>query len=234
MKKPKELTPVGFWRDSSESTDSTDTLPFPKLSNNQNYTVTVQKLFLQRLALAEQRAEDRGGMRHYKGPSKCRICGSLNGSSEFTYHHYTWPSGYSHYIRDHGVAPNKMLYTMLVKYTHKQIPVNDLEMRFIDGTPKGRSRSATVPPSEPQLIKGKTDILSRKNIKLANKLEDIATELRVLLMSATALVVDCPSATRKRAEAYWLPQIRVAVGSEGDGVTSSTSMLDTIAELRKE
>jgi len=41
----------------------------------------------------------------YKGSSTCRICGITNGSEERTDGVYYWPTGYSHYIRDHAVRP---------------------------------------------------------------------------------------------------------------------------------
>lgn len=40
-----------------------------------------------------------------RGSSRCRICGDRNGSYEQTDGTYVWPSGFSHYIRHHGVRP---------------------------------------------------------------------------------------------------------------------------------
>lgn len=37
------------------------------------------------------------------GPSKCRLCGQLNGAAEFTDGVYLWPEGLAHYVRDHAV-----------------------------------------------------------------------------------------------------------------------------------
>ncbi len=45
--------------------------------------------------------------RRFKGSSKCRVCGQRNGSVEFTYKGWTWPSGFKHYIEDHWVRPSK-------------------------------------------------------------------------------------------------------------------------------
>ena len=42
----------------------------------------------------------------YKGSSTCRICNKLNGSEDYTRDGITYPSGYVHYIRDHGVVPD--------------------------------------------------------------------------------------------------------------------------------
>lgn len=47
----------------------------------------------------------RGGTlaRAYLGPSTCRICGSLNGSTELSDGWYLWPEGLAHYIEEHLV-----------------------------------------------------------------------------------------------------------------------------------
>lgn len=46
--------------------------------------------------------EDRNS---YRGWSDCRICGKPNGSSDKTNGKLVWPSGFSHYIRQHSVRP---------------------------------------------------------------------------------------------------------------------------------
>lgn len=47
----------------------------------------------------------------YCGESTCRICGKDNGDSEYILksnnEEWTFPSGYLHYIIDHGVEPSK-------------------------------------------------------------------------------------------------------------------------------
>lgn len=42
---------------------------------------------------------------HYRGISICRLCGSINGSTEYMLDDYIWPSGLLHYIKDHNVKP---------------------------------------------------------------------------------------------------------------------------------
>jgi hypothetical protein len=42
----------------------------------------------------------------YRGFSQCRICGKSNGSREFDYGGYVWPSGFRHYIEAHNVKPS--------------------------------------------------------------------------------------------------------------------------------
>jgi len=59
----------------------------------------------------------------YRGFSCCRICGRINGSEEFTFKGFTWPSGYKHYIEDHNVYPDPDWLAMVIKhYTTKQPP----------------------------------------------------------------------------------------------------------------
>jgi len=43
--------------------------------------------------------------KHYKGWSTCRICGCKNGSSDYTYKCFRWPSGFAHYVEVHNVKP---------------------------------------------------------------------------------------------------------------------------------
>ncbi len=46
-----------------------------------------------------------GGFHAYAmmGPSHCRVCGKLNGSTELMDGTYVWPQGLAHYVQDHGV-----------------------------------------------------------------------------------------------------------------------------------
>jgi hypothetical protein len=41
----------------------------------------------------------------WRGLSSCRLCGVHNGSTCLTDGTYVWPSGFSHYIREHNVRP---------------------------------------------------------------------------------------------------------------------------------
>ena len=47
---------------------------------------------------------------HFKGGSKCRVCGCVNGSSEykaeFMKSTWEWPSGFAHYVKAHNVRPS--------------------------------------------------------------------------------------------------------------------------------
>lgn len=42
----------------------------------------------------------------YRGVSPCRLCDKTNGNEEYTSGRWTWPSGFLHYIVDHGVRPS--------------------------------------------------------------------------------------------------------------------------------
>jgi hypothetical protein len=41
----------------------------------------------------------------WRGFSKCRICGKLNGTRCFMNDEFKWPEGYLHYVTAHGVRP---------------------------------------------------------------------------------------------------------------------------------
>lgn len=41
----------------------------------------------------------------WRGSSRCRFCNIRNGSQCFTDGTYVWPSGFGHYLMEHGVKP---------------------------------------------------------------------------------------------------------------------------------
>jgi hypothetical protein len=49
-----------------------------------------------------------------KGWSICRICNCMNGSDEYSYKNFVWPSGYLHYIRDHNVHPSEQFKKLIL------------------------------------------------------------------------------------------------------------------------
>jgi len=49
----------------------------------------------------------------FLGHSHCRICGAHNGAEEYSYNGFVWPSGYKHYLRDHAVACDPQMETMI-------------------------------------------------------------------------------------------------------------------------
>lgn len=51
--------------------------------------------------------ETRAQRTAYKGSAPCRLCDRrTNGSETLTFAGWRWPSGYMHYVRDHGVKPS--------------------------------------------------------------------------------------------------------------------------------
>ncbi len=61
-----------------------------------------REAFLERLDALERFATER----HTKGFSLCRLCGEVNGSSEYRMDGWRWPEGLRHYLSDHGVRPS--------------------------------------------------------------------------------------------------------------------------------
>jgi hypothetical protein len=113
---------VGFWRLSADTVDCQ--LPYP-VANNSLYQ---NNEFLKKLKMIEwqfnqwseiewmywsQSVEHGilpGFMTSYCGDSQCRLCGAVNGCSEYNLKFcdttYTWPSGLYHYYTDHSVEPD--------------------------------------------------------------------------------------------------------------------------------
>ncbi len=42
----------------------------------------------------------------YRGWSTCRICGKRNGSTEYVFDGWKWPSGFRHYVEAHNLRPS--------------------------------------------------------------------------------------------------------------------------------
>jgi hypothetical protein len=97
---------VGFWHEKGDRDNKWPLRPIldPKRKN---------KLLLKKLDALEKRAH----VTHYKGYSKCRICGEHNGSAEYSKTvdgiEYIWPSGLRHYVKDHKMIPSGGMYRML-------------------------------------------------------------------------------------------------------------------------
>lgn len=83
---------IGFWYSASEPH-----LPDPR----KQVDPTLSQADRERVA-AYLDAGDDGGMAA-RGCAPCRICGKSNGNKERTDGTYLWPSGLSHYVRDHSV-----------------------------------------------------------------------------------------------------------------------------------
>jgi hypothetical protein len=61
----------------------------------------------------------------YRGLSRCRFCGSLNGSAELMDGAYCWPEGLAHYVSEHQVRPpaDFVAHTMAAARTSADLPV---------------------------------------------------------------------------------------------------------------
>jgi hypothetical protein len=99
------VTFVGFWAKTQDH--NVTGLPFPKSDAKGE----IDKQFLENLKYTEKFSL----VADYMGMSQCRVCGCMNGCSEYKSEHvnnsnntitYLWPEGYKHYITEHNVAPD--------------------------------------------------------------------------------------------------------------------------------
>lgn len=100
---PKEIL-EGFWYNPK---DRENTKNLPKVeAAPRAFKGKVD--FIDLLTRAQKRAREQ----HFKGSSKCRICGELNGSTQFVLDvkggkRLEWPSGFMHYVQKHNVRPTE-------------------------------------------------------------------------------------------------------------------------------
>ena len=92
----------GFFRQRKEEESD---LPFPEESGD------IDVVFINKLKKVEKLAKKI----NYRGSSICRICGKRNGGITFVYNGWEWPSGYLHYIEDHGHKPTKEFFEFIDK-----------------------------------------------------------------------------------------------------------------------
>lgn len=83
----------GFWRSEAEPD-----LPEPVV----DMEWADRDRFIERLGQLEAQAKSVS----FRGFSTCRICGCRNGSKTLKLGAWEWPSGYMHYVREHGVRPS--------------------------------------------------------------------------------------------------------------------------------
>jgi hypothetical protein len=95
-------TPIGFWRSRREPD-----LPDPHDFVDETWDPREREAVIAHL--------DAGAVDvRWLGPSPCRFCGRPNGSADLTDGTYLWPSGLSHYVREHGVRlPEQVVDVML-------------------------------------------------------------------------------------------------------------------------
>jgi hypothetical protein len=84
---------IGFWKTSKDSQES---LPWPGDLIDPTWSQEDRNFVAGKLAQGSQ-------VNSWRGPSMCRICGKMNGSTDLSAHGYLYPHGLSHYIRVHGV-----------------------------------------------------------------------------------------------------------------------------------
>lgn len=97
---------VGYWRDTLMPKKN-DTLPFPVISTASGYN---RDRFCRALDKIESECAK---SKAYKGWSNHRWTQSKNGSAEYSYRGWSWPSGYSVYIAD-GVLPSRAFYKFIM------------------------------------------------------------------------------------------------------------------------
>lgn len=108
----KQLILIGFWAPPrikssglldamliSLSTLTHANLPDPKNFIDLNWSATERAAIIGYLRLQKT-------TQYYFGDSTCRICSKQNGNAEQSDGVYLWPSGYVHYLEDHGVKPD--------------------------------------------------------------------------------------------------------------------------------
>lgn len=89
---------VGFWRE-TEAVERPPILPWPADSIDPTWTGPERDALISYITRKEFRSIG------YMGISDCRICGTDNGSYDFSDGEYTWPEGFAHYISEHNVKP---------------------------------------------------------------------------------------------------------------------------------
>jgi hypothetical protein len=96
---PQGYIILGYWSKTAESA-AAEGLPWP--GDQMNPAMSAETRTLVGDYLDALYAPVRYYM-GYRGWSQCRLCGKHNGSAEWTDGTYAWPTGLSHYVREHGV-----------------------------------------------------------------------------------------------------------------------------------
>jgi hypothetical protein len=105
VRREQDAKKVGFWRPHpSESSfygpgDPEMALPWPGDLIDPGFDPALRAI------VAAYLSDPKFEGTHYRGTSRCRLCGKMNGSADYSDGTYTWPQGYAHYVRDHGVRP---------------------------------------------------------------------------------------------------------------------------------
>lgn len=94
----------GYWR--SSISENLSGLPFPVKATAKGYSKTD---FMSKLQELQKRATKRA----QRGESPNRWTGSMNGGSEYKLEGWSWPSGYSTYIKG-GLLPSRAFYKFVM------------------------------------------------------------------------------------------------------------------------
>lgn len=97
------LNREGFWKGDDLE------LPWPEESD------TADWYRRDKFLAAMKSVEAQAVKNHYRGFSKCRLCGCTNGSSEFVHAGWLWPSGLRHYFEGHKVRPSLAFEEMILR-----------------------------------------------------------------------------------------------------------------------
>lgn len=89
----------GFWY-SKYSPEFPKPKPGPEWKNKDK--------FIEKLTNLEERLERKRApyIVFYRGYSNCRCCNKFNGTAEFHYKGWCWPTGFMHYVKDHEIKPS--------------------------------------------------------------------------------------------------------------------------------
>jgi hypothetical protein len=118
-KQSPEIKIEGYWKEGRWDKEKqkwigrkSSIYPRPKSSNRKWKKLT----FLKSLHFLEGISQ----FKIAKGWSNCRLCGKKNGSSEFQYKNWKWPSGLFHYVNEHNVIPSKEFIDFVLTETKRK------------------------------------------------------------------------------------------------------------------
>lgn len=98
-----EYIRVGYWASAEEPE-----LPDPRDLVSLSWDVDTRWLVARYLKSGEK-------LTAYYGWSTCRFCGKPNGSVDLCDGVYVWPEGFAHYVEAHGVKPEGVFLTHVLK-----------------------------------------------------------------------------------------------------------------------
>jgi len=101
---------IGYWTDTYSRGGSE--LPNPKDFVDESWDTEQRNLVINYL--------ESGKTKHrWRGISRCRFCGKSNGSTCLSDGTYVWPSGFAHYLMEHGVKPSEEFIQHALKHARR-------------------------------------------------------------------------------------------------------------------